>query len=128
MMLLLLPYHTFASFAFSGRLCFGEGLRDFDGGISDDKLGSGGTVYQVIPSAMEFQRIKGQQSIRNLAMHSAFRQWLYELSSRSKDLKLIVFGGTKHDPFVILVEVKVADAVREASMHVEPVGLLVLAN
>ena len=47
-------------------------------------------------------------------------QWLDELACSSEDLELVVFGGAEHDPWIVLVPVEVADAIREATVHEQP--------
>ena len=44
---------------------------------------------------------------------------LDEFARGTEDLELVVFGRAHHEPGVVLVPVKVADAVREATVHEE---------
>ena len=55
--------------------------------------------------------------VRNLAVVDCLGQWLDKLASRTENLQLVVLGGAHHQPGVVLVPVKVADTVGEATMH-----------
>lgn len=57
-------------------------------------------------------------------IHSLVK-WLYKLPRWSENLQLVVLGSTHHDPWIVLVEVKVRNAVCEASVHEESVISLV---
>jgi hypothetical protein len=57
-------------------------------------------------------------------VHSLVK-WLDKLATGTENLQLIVFGGAHHDPGVVLVPVKIANAVGEASMHEKSKHVLV---
>lgn len=56
-------------------------------------------------------------SVRYFSMVYRFLEWLDKFSTRTEDLQLIVLGSSHHQPGIVLVEVKVANAIGKASMH-----------
>lgn len=44
---------------------------------------------------------------------------LDELPARAEDLHLVVLGGTKHKPRIVLIPVEARNTVCEAAMHEE---------
>jgi hypothetical protein len=55
-------------------------------------------------------------------------QWLDKFATRPEYLQLVVFGCAHHNPGIVLVPVKVADAVGEATVHEQAEDLLVNCN
>jgi hypothetical protein len=49
-------------------------------------------------------------------VHSLLQR-LNKFARRAEDLQLVVLGSAHHKPGIILVPVKVADSVGEATMH-----------
>jgi hypothetical protein len=72
--------------------------------------------------------LKRENLVRDLAVIDCLGQWLDKLAGRTEDLQLVVLGGTHHQPGVVLVPVKVADAVGEATVHEQAEDLLVNCN
>ena len=50
-------------------------------------------------------------------MIDSLLEWLDQFPTGAEDLQLVVLGRTDHDPWIILIEIEVADAVGEATVH-----------
>lgn len=48
--------------------------------------------------------------------------WLNEFARGTEDLQLVVLCSAHHEPWIVLVPVKVADSVREATVHEQSVA------
>ena len=65
-------------------------------------------------------------SVRNLSVVYRLLEWLDEFARGPEDLQLVVLGSAHHEPGVVLVPVKVADAVGEATVHEQSVIVSVM--
>jgi hypothetical protein len=69
-----------------------------------------------------------ERSIRNLPKVDSLVQWLDEFATWPENLQLIVFGCSNHNPGIVFVPVKVADAVGKATVHKQPGNVLAGRN
>lgn len=54
-------------------------------------------------------------------MVNAFLEWLNEFARGTEYLKLVVLSSAHHEPGIVLIPVKVTDAIGEATVHEESV-------